>query len=166
MLRSTLIFAALISAVAHAEYSNHSLGIGPHLTVVTGSRSLMWGLALEGSNYLENGFELFARVPLLIAEPIAGETARVFSTGGNVGVRYLFVEGTVQPWVGLQLSGVVLITQPVVNWFLGAGATIGLDWVLSESWSIGARGIYDVFVRLDGPWRHQLGGSLVGSVVF
>ncbi len=166
MVRSTLIFAALTSAFAHAEYSNHSIGVGPHLTVVTGSRSLMWGLAIEASNYLENGFELFGRVPLLIAEPAAGETMRVFVTGGSAGVRYLFVEGTVQPWVGLQLSGVVLMTQPVVNWFLGTGATIGLDWVLSESWSIGARGIYDVFIRLDGPWRHQLGGSLMVSVVF
>jgi hypothetical protein len=125
----------------------------------------MWGVTLEASNYLENGFELFARVPLLIAEPTGGETTRVFTTGGSAGLRYLFVEGTVQPWVGLQLSGLVLISQPV-NWFLGAGATIGVDWVLSESWSIGARGIYDFFIVLTGPWRHQLGGSLMVSVLF
>jgi outer membrane protein len=171
MLRSTLIFAVLlIPAAAHAQYSNHSMGLAPQVTTFAGSGSVMWGLSLEFSNYLEGGFGVFARVPALIAEvPVGADTptgqGRVFATGGSAGVRYLFVEGFLQPWIGLQLTGLVLMTQPV-SWFLGTGATVGLDWVLTESISVGARGIYDVFIQLNGPWRHQLGGSLAVSVLF
>lgn len=169
--RLTALLCCVAPFVAHAQYAPHSLGAGPHLATVVGSRSLMWGLSLEFSNYLDSGFEFFGRVPLLIAEtPVGAETTsgagRVFATGASAGVRYLFLEGMVRPWVGLQLGGVVLVTQPQVTWFLGAGATLGLDWVLSESWSVGARGVYDVFVDLNRPWRHQLGGTLNVSVLF
>lgn len=172
MVRSGLIFAALFfPALAHAQYSNHGLGLGPHVTVVLGSRAVLWGVTLEFSNYLESGFELFGRVPLSIADvQLGADTAsgagKIFATGGSVGVRYLFLEGSVRPWVGLQLSAVVLITRPEVAWFLGTGTTLGLDWVLSESWSVGARAHYDVFLELNRPWRHQLGGSLVVLVLF
>ena len=124
--RLTALLCCVAPFVAHAQYAPHSLGRGPHLATVVGSRSLMWGLSLEFSNYLDSGFEFFGRVPLLIAEtPVGAETTsgagRVFATGASVGVRYLFLEGMVRPWVGLQLGGVVLVTQPEVTWFLGAG---------------------------------------------
>ena len=165
-MRSLLISAVLLSAaVSRAEFSNHSLGLGPQVTWVEPARSVMWGLSLEYSKYLESSFEVFGRVPILIAEPPGGEGLRVFGTGASLGVRYLFIEGTVQPWVGLQLTGVVLIGEPV-SWFLGPGATLGLDWVLTESWAVGARFAYDAFIRLNDPWRHQLGGTLTVSVLF
>lgn len=171
MVRSSLICLLLCPFAAHAQYAPHSLGLGPHLTTVVGSRAVMWGVSIEYSKYLESGFEVFGRVPVLITDvPVGADTesgaGRVFSTGLSLGVRYLFVEdGSVRPWVGLQLGGVVLGTTPV-SWFLGTGLSVGVDWVLSESWSLGARGIYDVFVDLNRPWRHQLGGSLLVSVLF
>ena len=171
-MRSNLIFAVLLaSTLAQAQYAPHSLSAGPQVSGVVGTGQVMGGISLEGSQYLENSFEFFGRVPLLIAQtPVGADTptgaGRVFSTGGSLGVRYLLVEGMVRPWVALQLSGVVLLTQPEAIWFLGAGTTLGIDWVLSESWSVGARGIYDVFVDLNRPWRHQLGLTLTVSVLF
>ena len=160
-----------ISLAAHAQYAPHSLGLSPNVSSALGTRSAMYGVTIEFSNYLESSFEFFARVPILIAEVSVGaDTAdgsgRVFSTGGSLGVRYLFLESAVRPWVGLQLSGVVLVTKPDVTWFLGAGPSVGVEWVLDESWSIGARGVYDVFIDLNRPWRHQLGASLNVSVLF
>ena len=175
MARSHLrIFVLLLTAapaVAHAQYAAHSLGLSPQVTSALGTRTGMFGVSIEFSNYLQSSFEFFARVPLLIAEVAVGAdtpdgAGRVFSTGGSFGVRYLFLETAVRPWVGLQLSGVVLVTKPEVTWFLGAGASVGVEWVLDESWSIGARGVYDVFIDLNRPWRHQLGGSLNVSVLF
>jgi outer membrane protein len=163
MVRSTLIFAVLTSSAAHAQYLNHSLGAGPHLTWVASNRSVLWGLSLEYSKYLESSFEFFGRVPLVIAEQ--PEQPRVFGTGASLGVRYLFIEGSVQPWAGLQLTGLALFAEPV-TWFMGAGTTLGLDWTLSESWAVGARFSYDVFVRLNDPWRHQLGGTFTVSVLY
>ncbi len=176
MVRSSLscfvvLLALVIPRVASAQYAPQSLGLGPHVTFVAGSQAVMGGVAIEFSRYLENGFEFFSRVPVLIAQvPVGADTpdgsGRVFATGASLGVRYLFVESSVRPWVGLQLGGVVLITKPEVIWFLGTGATLGLDWILTESWSVGARAIYDVFIDLNRPWRHQLGGSLIVSVLF
>ena len=165
-----LLFLAF-PGLAQAQYAPQTLGLGPHVTFVPGSQAVMWGVAIEFSRYLESGFEFFSRVPLLIAQtPVGADTidgsGRVFATGASLGVRYLFVEGSLRPWVGLQVGGVVLITQPAPRWFLGTGATLGLDWVLTESWSVGARAIYDVFIDLNRPWRHQLGGSLIVSVLF
>ena len=116
-MRSKLIFAVLISTLAHAQYAPHSLGAGPQVSGVVGTGQVMGGISLEGSQYLEDGFEFFVRVPVLIAETPAGAdtpsgAGRVFSTGGSLGVRYLFVEGMFRPWVALQLSGVVLVTKP------------------------------------------------------
>lgn len=171
-MRSKLIFAGLLtSTLAHAQYAPHSLGLGPQVSAVVGTGRVMGGISLEGTQYLEEGFELFIRVPVLIAEtPVGADTVsgagRVFSTGGSLGVRYLFLDGLVRPWVALQLSGLVLLTKPEALWFLGPGTTVGIDWVLSDSWSIGARAIYDVFIDLNGPWRHQLGGTLLVSVLF
>jgi outer membrane protein len=131
----------------------------------------MWGLSLEFSSYLDGGFEFFGRVPVLLAQTAVGAdtpdgVGRVFATGASVGVRYLFFQGSVRPWVGLQLGGLVLVTRPEPAWFLGTGATVGLDWILTESWSVGARGIYDVYLDLNRPWRHQLGGTLNVMVLF
>lgn len=174
MVRSSLkwvLLVGLMGSAAQAQYAPHSLGLGPEVTAVLGRQSVMGGLSIEFTQYLESGFEFFARVPVLIADvPVGADTpsgaGRVFATGGSLGVRYLFVEGLVRPWVGLQLSLVVLVTRPEVTWSLGAGTTLGLDWILSESWSVGARGHYDVFVDLNRPWRHQLGGSLIVCVLF
>ena len=176
MVRSRLscfavLFSLAVPGVALAQYAPQSLGLGPHVTFVPGSRSVMWGVAIEFSHYLEGGFEFFSRVPVLIAETSVGAdtvdgSGRVFSTGLSLGVRYLFAEGMLRPWAGLQLGGVVLITKPDPVWYLGTGVTLGIDWILSESWSVGARGIYDVFIDLNRPWRHQVGGSLIVSVLF
>jgi len=46
----------------------------------------------------------------------------IFATGGSLGVRYFFLEATLRPWAGIQLSGLVLVTKPEVTWFVGPGS--------------------------------------------
>lgn len=173
MVRSSLkrsLFPLLFAVVAHAQYAPNSLGLGPAVTAVVGDTPMV-GVEVEVSRYLESGFVAFIDVPFLIASTVVGAdtptgAGRVFASGGRLGVRYLFTENLVRPWVALQLAGLVLATKPEVSWYVGAGTSAGLDWILSDSFSLGARLVYEVFVDLNRPWRHQLGGSLNGSVLF
>jgi outer membrane protein len=165
------VFGLMVLApAAHAQYSSSALGVGIQATTVV-STGPQYGLTLEYSRYLESSFEFYVRAPVLIVEtPVGAATesgaGRVFGTGLSLGVRYLFHEEVLRPWVGLHLGASVLITRPEIAWFLGPGTAVGLDWVLSESFSLGLRGSYDVFVDLNRPWRHQLGLTLGVAVLF
>src|SRR4051812_28347235 len=128
---SVFTFAVVVCLVvapdAQAQYANRSLGVGVQATASINNNAL-WGLTLDGSLYIENGFEVFLRVPILIADTATGAgtpsgRGQIFGTGGSLGVRYLFLEEHVRPYVGLQLSGLVLFTQPDPNVSFGPGAT-------------------------------------------
>lgn len=161
-----LAFFACVTAslAARAQFNNSSLSAGPLINSVIG-QGAQYGLALEYDRYLESGFEFVARAPVVIAEtPVGADTAsgagRVFGTGLSLGVRYLFLEEHFRPWAGAQLTWTILITTPSPVWGLGAGPSLGVDWVFSESFALSLRGSYDVFVELNSPWRHQLGVTL------
>ena len=165
---SILTFAAvsglLLAPNAHAQYGNRSLGIGAEATTSI-NNAAQWALTLEGSLYIESGFDIFLRVPVMItnvsigADTISGR-GQVFGTGGSLGVRYFFLEERVRPYVGVQVSGLVLFTVPLVDYYLGPGATAGADFFLTNFLSIGVRGSYDMFVALNRPLRHNLGAAL------
>jgi hypothetical protein len=158
----------LAAPAAQAQFSNSSLSLGVQGNAVV-SGPPQWGLSLGYSRYIESGFEFVAWAPALITEvPAGAETpsgaGRVFATGLSLGVRYLFLEEMVRPWVSLQLGSSILITTPV-TWFVGPAASVGLDWVFSESFSLGLRGTYELFIDLNRPSRHQLGVVLGVSVL-
>ncbi|MBL8916799.1 MAG: hypothetical protein JNM17_39215 [Archangium sp.] len=162
--RLALLACVTASLAARAQFNNSSLSAGPLVNSVIG-QGAQYGLALEYDRYLESGFELVARAPVVIAEtPVGADTpsgaGRVFGTGLSVGARYLFLEEQLRPWAGLQLTWTILITQPAPVWGLGAGPSLGLDWVFHESFALSLRGSYDVFVELNRPWRHQLSVTL------
>lgn len=167
--KSLVTLAVLSSSAAHAQFSNTQLGVGPLINSVIG-QGPQYGGFVEVDRYLESGFEVFARAPVLIVETSSGADTqsgrgRVFGTGLSLGTRYLFLQEAWRPWVGVQLSGSVLITTPKVSWFLGAGASAGLDWVFDDSLSLGVRASYDAFIDLNAPWRHQLGLMLALHVL-
>lgn len=165
---SILTFAAvsslLLAPEARAQYASRSLGIGAQATTSI-NNSPQWAVTLEGSVYIDSGFDVYLLVPLMITEsPTGAATAsgrgQVFGSGGSLGVRYLFLEERIRPYVGLQISGLVLFTQPLVNYFFGPGATAGADFFVSDFLSVGIRGSYDMFVELNHPLRHNLGAGL------
>lgn len=163
-LKTFLAALILFAPAARAQFNNSSLSAGPLLNSVIG-QGPQYGLALEYDRYLESGFEFIARAPVVIAETPSGAdtpsgAGRVFGTGLSLGARYLFLEEALRPWVGAQLTWTILITQPSAVWALGAGPSVGVDWVFSESFALSLRGSYDVFVELNRPWRHQLSVTL------
>ncbi len=90
----------------------------------------------------------------------------IFATGGSLGVRYFFLEATLRPWAGIQLSGLVLVTKPEVTWFVGPGVSAGVDYFFTDSVAAGVRASYDFFAMINKVPRHNLGAALSLSVLF
>lgn len=170
---SILTFAAvsgLLASDAHAQYANRSLGVGAQATTSI-NNGAQWAVTLEGSVYIDSGFDVFLRIPLMITDtPTGAATAsgsgQVFGTGGSLGVRYLILEEQIRPYVGIQVSTLVLFTQPLVNYYFGPGATAGCDFFLTDFLSIGLRGSYDMFIDLNRPLRHNFGAGLNVAALF
>ena len=172
---TVLTLAVLLAGTAHAQFAHRSFGGGVSFVKFTGG-SATTGLdfaipvALEGSLYIENGFDVYLQVPLMIVRVKAGGprsdgTGEVFGTGGHLGVRYLFLQETIRPYAGLELAGVVLLTNPTVI-FAGPGASAGIDWFVADTISLGARGFFDLFLELNAPLRPSFGGGLSFAAYF
>lgn len=167
---SLLTFVVLSALPAQAQFANRSLGVSATAST-TISNSQLYGLTLEGSHYIENGFDVYLRVPLVVASTQLGaDTVSgkgwVLGTGTNLGVRYLLSEQQVRPYLGVHLSALVLITKPEIQYFFGPGATAGLDWFFADAFSIGARTSYDLFIDLNKPLRHHFSGGVVLATGF
>ena len=166
----------LATSEAHAQFANRSLGAGLGFIKLLGDSSAPGAtgvdfavpLTLEGSMYLENGFDLYLHVPLLLLQVSSGAftasgAGLVMGTGGHAGVRFLFSEETLRPYVGIELAGFYLFTkQPI--WFIGPGVVLGLEYFVADTVAIGARGFFDLFIELNFSPRPSFGGGL--SVAF
>ncbi|MCA3016427.1 MAG: hypothetical protein INH41_28935 [Myxococcaceae bacterium] len=187
-----LVLSLVSPAPAHAtSFANRGIGLGVgYMRVLTDVRTVPeWAvpLWLEGSYYAENGFDVYLRVPIALAqvslgippataEMPAGMAGLVVAMGGQFGVRYLFLEETVRPFVSLHLSGIYVLrpTNDTVttgsNLLIGPGAGAGVEVFVSDSISLQARGFADWFVGINcGSSNCQsfsLGGSLSASTYF
>ena len=178
MRSTTLIFAVLCASTAHAQFANRSFGGGVSFVKfiggdVTSGVNLAGALTLEGSVYIDAGFELYAQVPLTIVDVASGADSpathgrgQVFGTGAHLGARYLFLQESIRPYVGIELAGFVLITVPDPKIFIGPGLSGGVQWFVADSISIGANANFDVFFELNKPVRPSFGGGLNFAAYF
>ena len=118
------VLGMLVAGEAQAQFANRSLGGGLGFVKLLGGGSLGVDFAaplnLEGSLYIENGFDVFVQIPLMLVSVAQGAATPsgaglVFGTGGHLGVRYLFSEETIRPYVGLELAGFVLLTASAIG---------------------------------------------------
>lgn len=170
----TAVVGLLFAGDASAQFANRSLGGGLGFIRLFGGGAVgvdfAVPLTLEGTLYIENGFDVFAQIPLMIVSTtttLPGEKGKlVFGTGGHLGVRYLFLEETIRPYVGAEIAGFVLITQPNALVFIGPGAVAGLDFFVADTVSIGARTFFDLFLELNASPRPALGGVFSVAAYF
>lgn len=172
------VLGLLVAGEAHAQFANRSLGGGLGFVKLLGGSSLGGStgvdfavpLTLEGTLYIENGFDIFAHIPIMLVNVTSGAATPsgaglVFGTGGHLGVRYLFMEETLRPYAGLEIAGFVLITKTTVV-FVGPGVVVGVDYFVADTVSIGARGFFDLFIELNVPVRPAFGGGASVAVYF
>lgn len=172
------VLAVGLAGEAHAQFANRSLGGGVSFIKLFGgnSRAGVTGvdfavpLTLEGSLYIENGFDIYAHVPVMLVSVTAGADTPdgrglIFGSGGHLGVRFLFAEETLRPYVGIEVAGFVLLAKTTVV-FIGPGATVGLDYFVADTISIGARAFFDLFIELNVDPRPAVGGGIAAAAYF
>jgi outer membrane protein len=182
-LKIGLLMAAMTGTTAHAtSFANRGVGLGVgYMRIFKGDTSEVPDFAiplwLEGNFYAENGFDVYVRIPLALANVKTGlATASggglVVATGGQLGIRYLFLEESIRPFVSLHLSGLYVI-RPVggsidigSNLLIGPGVGAGVEFFVGESVSLQPRGFFDWFIALNEPQRFSLGFSLSVSTYF
>jgi outer membrane protein len=174
MRQTVLIFAALFAGTtAHAQFSNRSLGGGLSFVKLAGGTvagvDYAIPLTLEGSMYIDAGFDAYLQVPFMLVEvsPSLNQGKhQAFGTGGHLGVRYLFLEESIRPYVGLEVASFVIVTEPDPKILWGPGASAGIDWFVADSVAIGAHVFFDYFIELNHPEHPALGGGLVVNAYF
>lgn len=153
------------SSFASASYANRTLGLGVGGFGIVGDNrtGINYGvpITLEGSVYLDSGFEVYLRIPFIFAyQPVGvlpnGDGGTVFGTGGWLGLRYLFLEDNIRPYAFLEVSGLYFFrptqdgSQSAYNsFFAGPGAGLGIEFFVAESVSLGAKGFVDMFITLN-----------------
>jgi outer membrane protein len=172
-MRTTLAVALLASGAAHAQFQNRHIGIEvspmrfTDADVTTGLMAV-----LDGAWYLDNGFELGLRVPLAMFLTTQA-SKQLLGTGGQAYFRYLFLQESLRPWAGLELDVLYLFRDNPdrstnTQIFAGPGASVGLEYFVTNEISIGARTFVAIYfgVNSNSPWRPSYGGSLSASVYF
>ena len=180
--------AVLAAAEGRAQsFGNKSLGLGLGFLGLNGGdrEPVKWAFAatLEGELYIDSGFQAYLRIPFMLAHQdccVADSTLRngeglVIGTGGQLGVRYMFLEEAIRPYVGLHLSGLYFAREGETyadgsavtgNFQFGPGVCAGIDFFVAESISLGARAFFDLYIVLNAPVRFAGGGNLVVSTYF
>jgi outer membrane protein len=172
-MRSILAVALLASGAAHAQFQNRHLGIElspmrfTDAEVTTGLMAV-----LDGAYYLDNGFEIGLRVPLAMFLTTTA-SKQLLGTGGQAYVRYLFLQESLRPWVGLELDVLYLFRDNPdrstnTQIFAGPGASVGLEYFVTNEISIGARTFAALYFGINSSsiFRPSYGGTLNASVYF
>jgi outer membrane protein len=160
--------AFLWAAPAQAQFENRHFGIsGGYLSVSSDIPiSMAIPLSLEAGSYLQDGWEWYVHIPLMIVqESILQEN--VFGVGTHAGLRYLFAEEDVRPYIGAELAGLYLLETSRGNLLYGGpGAVLGLEVFVSDSVSIGARVRGDFFLNLKESPIFAGGGQVTAAAYF
>jgi len=126
-----------------------------------------WGatLAPEYGIYIENGFEMGLQIPLLVLFDTS-TSRQYFTTGLSLHFRYLFSEEYLRPYAGAQLGGIYIFGRDNRSLFFDIGPIVGIDFLVSDSWSIGPRLFCNFHWALNERVRYSVGGLLTVHTYF
>lgn len=169
-----LVMCGATQSFASASFANRSLGLSVSgIKLLGDSPGVNWvvPIALEGGLYIDSGFEVYLRPQFFIADTLVGAPTPtgmglIIGGGGQLGVRYLFLEESIRPYVGVHLAALVLNRTPQAVAFPGVGAQFGCDFFVGESVSLGIRGIVDLFIELNRPVMFGIGGGAYATTYF
>ena len=168
LLSTLALLAALFTAApSHAQFANRSLGLSLGYMNFNNTVSLSHTgfIGFDASLYIENGFEVVSLTKLAFPyDPISDR--RVLGLAPSLGLRYLFLEEAVRPYVGADLSYLHIFKPQGDSNFFGLGANVGIEVFVSDSISLGARGQFNVYLALNEGSQTSLMGSLGASVYF
>lgn len=161
---SVALFAA---APAHAQFANRSLGLSVGYMNFNNTASLNSTvfLGFDASLYIENGFEVVSLTKIGFPEdPISGQ--RVVGLAPSLGIRYLFLEESIRPYLGADLSYLHVFKPQGDSNFFGVGPNAGIELFVSDSISLGARAQFNAYLSLTERVQTSLIVSAGSSVYF
>ncbi|WP_257458602.1 outer membrane beta-barrel protein [Archangium lipolyticum] len=159
--------ALFVAAPAHAQFANRSLGLSAGYMNFNGTASLNSTvfLGFDASLYIESGFEVVSLTKLAFPEdPISGK--RVLGLAPSLGIRYLFIEESIRPYVGADLSYLHVFKDQGESNFVGIGPNAGVEFFVSDSISLGARAQFNAYLSLSERVQTSLILSAGTSVYF
>jgi outer membrane protein len=146
-----------LAGEAHAQFANKSIGLQVGvlgLNNVAGNE-LDYGLpvGLTGSLYIENGFSVVVGAGVMVVHDQVLSTNILALDGPSAGIRYQFLEESIRPYVGLDLSYLHLFgTALATTDFFGVGPNAGVDFFVTDSISVGLRLRFNIYVSLNAVW--------------
>jgi outer membrane protein len=140
------VASALTSTAASAQFENHSVSLSAGYVSMdegTGSsHGVPIGLGYTG--YIESGFEWTVNLEAIFVRTRVTER-NVFGLAGGPGIRYLFLQEAVRPFVGAELSYLHLFANDESSSYLGVGPKVGLDFFVTAQFSLGVNGQFKVY---------------------
>lgn len=146
-----------VAGEAHAQFANRSIGLQAGylgLNNVAGNE-LDFGIpiGLDGSLYIENGFEVVGGAGIMVVHDGILHQNILALDGPSLGIRYLFLQETVRPYLGLDLSYLHLFGAAVATAdFVGLAPNGGLDFFVTDSVSVGFRIRFNLYISLNAFW--------------
>jgi outer membrane protein len=154
LLMPVVLLTPTAAGAAGGSFANREIGLSVSGFGLLGENNtnLSWGLpiSLEAGFYIDSGFTVYLHVPLMVLQQKGGYPITL-GTGGQLGLKYLFLEESIRPYVFLQLDGLYLFrTEPanLPNFYAGPGIGGGVDFFVAESVSLGLRANADLFIYL------------------
>lgn len=163
-----LLAALLGAAPAHAQFSNRSLGLSLGYMDFKKTAGLEGTpfFGLEGSLYIENGFEVVSLSKLLFpVDTYATPEKRVIGLAPSLGIRYLLMEESIRPYIGTDVSYLIVFKDSVSN-FVGLGPNAGVDFFVTDTVSLGVRAQYNFYLALNEDTQTSLTGSVGVAAYF
>jgi outer membrane protein len=170
-MRSALLGLGLCSVLlaaspAWAQFANRSIGFSAGYQKLNEESGLNWGVpaGILYTAYLDAGFEATGHFHVMfLQDPVLRKT--VVGVTPQIGIRYLFLQEHVRPYVALDLSYLHLFydtggNQAASTNYVGVGPNLGIDFFVSDTWSVGVRGQYNLYVMLNKPTQSSLGATL------
>jgi outer membrane protein len=148
----------LFAGPARAQFANKSLGLQVGFLSLNGvaGEELDFGIpvGLTGSIYIENGFDVVAHVGIMVVHDKVLNQNVLALDGPALGIRYLFLEESIRPFAGVDLSFLNLFGGPGPNTaFAGLGPNAGVEFFVSDSISIGLIARFNLYVSLNSVWE-------------
>jgi outer membrane protein len=156
--------ALLVSGEARAQLANHSVrfSIG-YLDLKNTGSSMDWGvpIGLGYTGYIASHWEWSMDAQMMIlTEPIANR--QVIGAAGGPGLRYVFMEEQLRPYIGVDLDYLHIFDLPGTSNWVGMGPRVGFDYFVTDSLSLGLAGQSNLYWMLNAPLQTSvaLNGSL------
>ncbi|MBJ6763129.1 hypothetical protein JGU66_20365 [Myxococcaceae bacterium JPH2] len=157
---SVAVVAALLGATpARAQFANHSIGVSLGYMDFKRTAGLEGTpfLGIDASLYIESGFELVSLTKIMFPRSVADDK-RVVGLAPSLGIRYLFMEESIRPYVGSDISYLVVLKNTTSN-FVGIGPNVGVDYFVSDTVSMGIRAQYNFYIALNEKTQKSLTAS-------